>query len=178
MSTAPRAEFDAEVRAAIKAGAFEVEDVVNAGSPRACERLGMHEDMSCRGCGVRISMVYVTSHGPMGGDCLATLTGDSSSRARLRSLSLKLQGCFNDDHHSAVFCLRPYLSPHAVDRGKVSIDRIYPSGYERCIHVHNGPRAEIVMVIERLAGVFGYSPATVEGKPGELVVNARAELIG
>jgi hypothetical protein len=43
----PRKDFDNTVTAAIKAGAFEIEDVVCAGSPRACAALGMHEDMSC-----------------------------------------------------------------------------------------------------------------------------------
>lgn len=178
MPATPRAEFDAEVRAAIEDGGFEIEDVVHAGSPRACERLGMHESMQCRRCGAVISIVYVTSHGPMGGDCLATLTGDASSRARLRSLSTKLHGFCRDHHNSAVFRLRALLSPHEVDKGKLAIDRVYPSGHERCVHVYSGPRAEVVMVIERLADALGYAPAVYEEANDTLLINARHTWVG
>jgi len=62
-----------------------------AGSPAALEALGgTFANISCVCCGARIGNVFLTSHGPMGGDCLATLTGDDSTRKAVRALATKL----------------------------------------------------------------------------------------
>jgi hypothetical protein len=64
-----------------------VEGFVKAGTPAALEQLGGgFENVSCVVCGTRIGNVFLTDHGPMGGDCLATLTGDDSTRASVRKL--------------------------------------------------------------------------------------------
>jgi len=169
----PRAVFDQDARAAIEAGSFEIEDVVNVGSPRACERLGMHEEMSCVRCGARLSIVYVTSSGPLGGDCLATLTGDPSSRSRMRNLSRKLHNIAIEQ--DARFRLEAAHVDPADYRGlkQVSVVRLYPSGYERCVYVHNGPQAEVVMIVERIAGQLGYAPGVWPQEDGTTIVNVR-----
>lgn len=69
-----------------------VEGYFRAGTPAAAEHL--HGDLvscvRCVRCGAKIGHVFATSHGPMGGDCLATLTGDESSRRINRQLTQKL----------------------------------------------------------------------------------------
>lgn len=166
----PRAEFDDAIRAAIEAGAFEIEDVVNVGSVRACERLGVHDQMTCRRCGARIAIAYVTSHGPLGGDCLATLTGDPTTRRRLQQLSRVIHGMSLGA--DARFRLRTYLGDGRPDPRKVAIDRLC-ANYERCVYVHNGPRYEVLMVMERVAALLGYEPGVWEDERGETVVNVR-----
>lgn len=164
--TALRKDFDASVTDAIKAGAFEIEDVVCAGSPRACAVLGMHEDMTCERCGARISVVYATSHGPLGGDCLATLTGDPSTRRRLQQLARKLHTHALD--HDAQFKLSPRMD------GGITIERVYlDRGRERIIAIHNGPRAEIVMVLERFGAERGYVAGIFESEREPEVIQVR-----
>ena len=74
----------------------EIEGYVVAGSPDAVEALGpmAGESPSCVNCGARLKNVFLTSVGPMGGDCLATCTGDDSTRKVvykiLKSLRQKL----------------------------------------------------------------------------------------
>lgn len=58
-----------------------VYDFFAAGSAAAAMELGSADEVSCVRCGARISDVFLTNYGPMGGDCVATLTGDDSSRA-------------------------------------------------------------------------------------------------
>jgi hypothetical protein len=169
----PRKDFDAVVTAAIKAGAFEIEDVVHAGSPRACDTLGVHESMDCVRCGARISIVYSTSHGPMGGDCLATLTGDSSTRRRLQQLTRKLHVHALD--HEAQFKLTPCAD------GSVTVARVYlATGRERIVAVHNGPRAEVIMVLERFGAERGYEAGIFESErePGVVQVRPRYMYVG
>jgi hypothetical protein len=171
--SAPRKDFDNTVTAAIKAGAFEIEDVVCAGSPRACAALGMHEDMSCVRCGARISIVYATSHGPMGGDCLATLTGDPSTRRRLQQLTRKLHVHALD--HEAQFKLTPQSD------GSVTVARVYlDTGRERIIAIHAGPRAEVILVLERFGAERGYEAGIFESErePGVVQVRPRYIFIG
>lgn len=64
--------------------AIEVQGFAVAGTPYAFELFGPHEEMTCRQCGAQLSNVYATSLGPMGGDCLATLTGDNATRSAVR----------------------------------------------------------------------------------------------
>jgi hypothetical protein len=64
--------------------AVELLDYVRAGSPRASDYLGVHEDVSCACCGAAISHVFWSNVGPLGGDCAATLTGDNATRAAIR----------------------------------------------------------------------------------------------
>lgn len=61
-----------------------VEAFVIAGTPLACEYLGPHDEAHCVNCGARLTQVYITSRGPMGGDCLATITGTNATRANYR----------------------------------------------------------------------------------------------
>ena len=167
-TTTARKDFDAEVTAAIRAGAFDVEDVVAAGSPRCHDAVGPRERYTCRRCGALISTIYVTTHGPLGGDCLATLTGDASTRARVAKITRKLNSAMLDP--DARFRLEPR-------GGQVSISRIYASGRERCIAVHGGLVAEVLTVIERLAGALGYEPY-VGDDGSDKIVNARYMWIG
>ena len=68
-----------------------VEGYFRAGSPAASEwDLGDFEDVSCVRCGAKIGHVFMTNHGPMGGDCLATLTGDDTTRRVVRQIRQKL----------------------------------------------------------------------------------------
>lgn len=66
---------------------ISITDYFHAGSPKAMEALGGEsEDVSCVRCGAKISHVFMTQYGPMGGDCIATLTGDDSTRKAIRTL--------------------------------------------------------------------------------------------
>jgi hypothetical protein len=71
----------------------EVEGYVKAGTPAAYEVLGpaRFSDVSCVVCGAKIANVFETNYGPMGGDCLATLTGDDSTRKAVQQLYEKLR---------------------------------------------------------------------------------------
>lgn len=62
-----------------------VVDFVMAGSSRAADLGGMSDDVSCVCCGARITNVFISNVGPLGGDCAATLTGDESTRAEIRA---------------------------------------------------------------------------------------------
>jgi hypothetical protein len=72
---------------------LSVDGYALAGSPSAYDMLGSGEFSSpvCKRCGAAIKHVYLTNHGPMGGDCVATLTGDQSTRAFARKLLDSLQ---------------------------------------------------------------------------------------
>jgi hypothetical protein len=62
-----------------------VNDFFQAGTSRAHDSVGGDfENIGCVRCGARIRHVFMTQHGPMGGDCIATLTGDSQTRAVFR----------------------------------------------------------------------------------------------
>lgn len=74
----------------------EVSEYVMAGSPGAHDALGGDfVDVSCVRCGSKITHVFVTNFGPMGGDCLATLTGDDTTRRTARKIVDAIRkGCF------------------------------------------------------------------------------------
>lgn len=69
-----------------------LEGFVHAGTPEAFEALPPAEAIAprCVRCGSPISYVFLTNKGLMGGDCLATLTGDQSTRKLARKLSQAL----------------------------------------------------------------------------------------
>ena len=71
----------------------EVQGYVKAGTPAAYEMMGpaRFSDVSCIVCGAKITNVYETNYGPMGGDCLASLTGDDSTRKAVQQLYEKLR---------------------------------------------------------------------------------------
>ena len=70
----------------------QIVDYFLAGSPKAMEALGGDfADVDCVRCGSKITHVFMTEHGPMGGDCLATLTGDDSTRKAIRATIEKLK---------------------------------------------------------------------------------------
>lgn len=175
----PRHTFDDAAKSAIKAGDFNILDVVQAGSPRACDALGMHEDVACRRCGAKIAIVYATTLGPLGGDCLATLTGDASTRRRLTNLTRTLTSAALVDgirFRLQAASARPYLAHHGYTPSATVIEALYPSGYERHIAVHEGLRAEVVMILERIGFARGYAAAVfddAEGVPGVTIVNPR-----
>lgn len=87
------AEFDREARELIAAGGFDIEAYARAGSPAAFELIGPHDkgEAICERCGVPIKDIFMTPMGPLGGDCLATLTGDDSTRQAIRRLRPKLE---------------------------------------------------------------------------------------
>lgn len=60
-------------------------DFVIAGSSRAADMGGMSDDVSCACCGMRITHVFISNVGPLGGDCAASLTGDDSTRVEVRA---------------------------------------------------------------------------------------------
>jgi len=68
-----------------KKNRFTAEDVgsweyVRAGTSSAADLDLIDEDVSCVNCGAPLTHVFVTEVGPMGGDCLASITGDDSTR--------------------------------------------------------------------------------------------------
>lgn len=67
---------------------LDIEGLVTAGTEAAFEALGPAEFVSprCVRCGSPLSYVVLTSKGPMGGDCYATLTGDDTTRKAWRSV--------------------------------------------------------------------------------------------
>jgi hypothetical protein len=78
---ARRLPHDAELSRGLHIEGFAV-----AGTPAAFDFLGPHEVVNCVRCGARISYVLMTSKGPMGGDCYATLTGDQTTRRQWRKI--------------------------------------------------------------------------------------------
>lgn len=102
---------------------LELEGFVMAGTPSAFEALppGQAAAPRCVRCAAPISNVFLTSKGPMGGDCLATLTGDQSTRRLARKLSQKLGRVMN---YREVRGLRVKPSHHGdYNVVAVSIDR-------------------------------------------------------
>jgi len=67
---------------------ISITDYFLAGSPKALEALSGSEfaDATCVRCGSKIKHVFMTQYGPMGGDCIATLTGDDSTRKEIRKV--------------------------------------------------------------------------------------------
>lgn len=61
-----------------------VVDFVVAGSSGAADMGGMSDDVSCVCCGARITNVFISNVGPLGGDCAATLSGDDSTRREVQ----------------------------------------------------------------------------------------------
>lgn len=62
-----------------------VHDYFLAGTGRAHDALtGDFTDVSCVCCGAKITHVFFSTIGPLGGDCAATLTGDDSTRRIMR----------------------------------------------------------------------------------------------
>lgn len=104
---------------------LELEGYVLAGTEAAFDTLGPREAETphCVRCGSPISHVFVTSKGPMGGDCLATLTGDQSTRRLARQLTQKLNVEMGYREVSGLEVKRSlsYRSEYAVSA--VSIDR-------------------------------------------------------
>ena len=60
-----------------------VTDYVLAGSAPAA-LAGFAGEVSCACCGSRISHVFLSSVGPLGGDCAASLTGDHTTRSAVQ----------------------------------------------------------------------------------------------
>jgi hypothetical protein len=169
MRDTPRKDFDELVKRDLEAGAFEVADVVTAGSPRCHEVAGVRESYTCRRCGAFITTIYMTTHGPLGGDCLATLTGDSSSRSRIQSLTRKLHPIIIGEHARFRLSL-------GEDK-KTRVERVFPGDWTRLVAIHAGPIAEVLCVIERVAGALGYEPYVSDDGAARMV-NARYWWIG
>lgn len=68
-----------------------VHGFVTAGSVEAFDALGPHEHVNCARCGSNITNVFLTEKGPIGGDCLATVTGDNTTRSAFRKISKKFE---------------------------------------------------------------------------------------
>jgi hypothetical protein len=77
-----RKETDAKMKQGL-----EVEGYALAGTPAAFELIGPHETANCVRCGSPIAHVFATNKGAMGGDCLATLTGDDSTRRLAKKIN-------------------------------------------------------------------------------------------
>jgi len=71
---------------------LDIEGFVTAGTEPAHAALGpmVGEEPYCIRCGSPIKYVFLTSKGPMGGDCLATLTGDPATRKLARKVHQSL----------------------------------------------------------------------------------------
>jgi hypothetical protein len=67
-------------------------DYVHAGSASAAH-VGLTDVVSCVCCGSQISHVFLSSVGPLGGDCAATLTGENHTRAAVRRAIDKVRHC-------------------------------------------------------------------------------------
>lgn len=64
-----------------------------AGTSLAADH-GVGEETFCVVCGARLLNVFVTSHGDMGGDCLATITGDNSTRREVVKILKSLNSVY------------------------------------------------------------------------------------
>jgi hypothetical protein len=81
----------------------EMLDYFVAGTVSAFETLGANcDDVNCVVCGARIKHVFETTHGPMGGDCLATITGDSSTRRVVRQLTKAVETVAKFYNHEGI----------------------------------------------------------------------------
>jgi len=82
---------------------------VIAGSPAAFEALSASEAEAprCVHCGAWLRDVFITDRGPMGGDCLATLTGNDETRKAFRKLARYLatmqRGEYGMEGHNGAF---------------------------------------------------------------------------
>jgi len=81
----------------------EVASYCVAGTAGAFEALGRDgDDVHCVVCGARIKYIFLTNHGPMGGDCLATITGDRSTRQAVRRLVAAVTLVVNGYNHNGI----------------------------------------------------------------------------
>ena len=76
-------------------------DYVVAGTPAALE-FGLDGPVQCLNCGQKISHVYMTDVGPLGGDCLATISGDDSTRRVVRAIRDKISYLVRDFYNYRV----------------------------------------------------------------------------
>ena len=116
-------------------------DYFFAGTARAFEALGgASEDVSCVNCGAKIAHVYLTEHGPMGGDCLASITGDDMTRQQVRKLTAKLRGLSVDP--GFVVSVSP-----AFRQGEISVSVERPSYFDEYAGVQHYRHAWTVAVV-------------------------------
>lgn len=81
-----------------------VTDYFYAGTSKAYEHIaGNFSDVSCAACGAKISHIFMSNVGPLGGDCAATLTGDETTRSALRRIVPKALRLMSGGRVSTVF---------------------------------------------------------------------------
>lgn len=126
----------------------EILDYVYAGTSKAADYLGADgfADVSCVCCGAKISHVFWSNVGPLGGDCAATLTGDNSTRAKVR---VHVEKCYRRVRYGKLGALH-------VDGA--SIGQRTPWG--KWSHIVTAPSHRVALMIagaaaERYASEFG-----------------------
>lgn len=104
---------------------LDLEGYVEAGTAAAFEALppDVAEQPFCVRCGSAISHVFLTSKGPMGGDCLATLTGDPATRQLGRKLTAALDRVRRYREVTGLKVERSSFRPNEYTVSAISIDR-------------------------------------------------------
>lgn len=106
-----------------------MEGFVLAGTEAAYEALGPRESESpiCVNCGAPLTYVFLTSVGPMGGDCLATCTGEQSTRAVFRKLVKQVPQAKAWGQATEIFVEKSSLTYGYVVGAQLITDRSYVS---------------------------------------------------
>lgn len=148
---------DKVLREAHDAGAFEIEGYMKAGSAEAgdygVQRGNEHgaPEVECVRCGSKIGHVFMTSHGPMGGDCVATITGDPSTRSLARKIKESLIGEENLQSLS--------VEAHGDGPG---VWAHYQNGRKRCVYASRSNDPVTVAAIVTAMGEERGLPVTVD----------------
>jgi len=106
----------------------ELEGYFQAGTELAYENLGNEDRPSCVVCGSPLKHCWVTDHGIMGGDCLATLTGDNKSRSCIRRMIKKLDDRINRDSCYEITiapCMQNSVHITALGPSRFDTDKTY-----------------------------------------------------
>lgn len=118
---------------------IEVYDFFVSGTARAIEALRSDEQVVCFNCGRPIKYVFLTSKGPMGGDCLATMTGDNSTRKVFRSINATLNKKL-PINRNYTFEMRPWWG----GSGKFALSVRYAGGKDTLVGVYEVSKIHVV----------------------------------
>lgn len=131
--------------AAKKKSRFTAEQVgawhyVRAGTSSALD-FGIGDKADCVNCGKPISHVFVTEVGPMGGDCLATITGDDSTRKVVQAMQ-RDKWIFHEVITGTLYRLT--VSYSSFVRATCMSATYRDSGRERTLKCYSTPNAVLV----------------------------------
>lgn len=112
----------------------EVDAFVVAGTVLAFE-FGVGEEASCVVCGAKLRNVFLTNYGCMGGDCLAILTGDQSTRKEVQKVLKALDSQYREARALHVQA-STYRAHEQLSSVFAEYDSDYGSGtFKKCIAV-------------------------------------------